>query len=70
VKSTIVDARGTVVATEAKTLDAASFATGRAADYYIAAPLATLAAGDYLLKVETTMGGRVAGRALRFVVAP
>ena len=68
VQSTIVDARGTVVATEAKTLDAGSFSAGRAADYYVTAPLAALAAGDYLLKVETTMGSRVAGRAIRFVV--
>ena len=69
-QSTIVDARGAVVATETKTLEAGSFATGRAADYYVAVPLATLAAGDYLLKVETTMGTRVAGRAIRFVVTP
>jgi hypothetical protein len=70
VQSTIVDARGAVVATETKMLEAASFAAGRAADYYVAVPLASLAAGDYLLKVETTMGTRVAGRAIRFVVTP
>jgi len=70
VQSTIVDGRGAIVATETKTLDAGSFATGRSADYYVAVPLSTLAAGDYLLKVETTMGTRVAGRAIRFVVKP
>jgi len=70
VQSTIVDARGAVVATETKMLEAGSFATARAADYYVAVPLATLAAGDYLLRVETTMGTRVAGRAIRFVVKP
>lgn len=70
VQSTIVDGRGAIVATETKMLDAASFATGRSADYYVAVPLSTLAAGDYLLKVETAMGTRVAGRAIRFVVKP
>jgi len=70
VQSTIVDGRGSVVATETKMLDAGSFVTGRSADYYVAVPLSTLAAGDYLLKVETTMGTRVAGRAIRFVVKP
>jgi VWFA-related protein len=69
-QSTIVDARGTVVATEASTLDPGQFATGRAADHYLSVPLATLAPGDYLLKVETTMGARVAGRAMRFSVRP
>src|SRR6185503_12016398 len=70
VQSTIVDGRGMTVASEMKMLEASSFETGRAADYYVAVPLATLAAGDYLLKVETTMGTRVAGRAIRFVVLP
>ena len=69
-QSTIVDARGTVVATETNTLAAGQFATGRTADHYLTVPLATLDQGDYLLKVEATMGARVAGRALRFVVRP
>jgi VWFA-related protein len=70
VQSTIVDARGMTVASETKMLEAGSFATGRAADYYVAVPLTTLAPGDYLLKVETTLGTRAAGRAIRFVVLP
>jgi VWFA-related protein len=69
-QSTIVDARGAVVATETSTLDAAQFATARTADHYVTLPLATLAQGDYLLKVESTMGPRVAGRAMRFIVRP
>jgi hypothetical protein len=59
-----------VVASDKSTLDAGQFATGRTADHYLTIPLATLAPGDYLLKVETTMGARVAGRAMRFVVRP
>jgi hypothetical protein len=45
-------------------------AGGRAADYYVVLPLATLVPGDFLLKVEAKMGQRVAGRAIRFMVAP
>jgi hypothetical protein len=69
-RSTIVDARGAVVATETSTLEAARFSTGRTAEHYVAVPLATLAPGDYLLKIETTMGLRTAGRAMRFIVTP
>jgi hypothetical protein len=67
-QSTVVDAGDRVVATETRTLDAGQFANGRAADYYVVLPLATLAPGDYLLKVEAKMAPRVAGRAIRFVV--
>ena len=69
-QSTILDARGTVVASQMRTVDPGQFATGRTADHYVSLPLGTLAPGDYLLKVEATMGQRVAGRAMRFVVKP
>jgi VWFA-related protein len=68
VRSSIVDDHDRVVATEAGVLDVAEFAKARTADYYVTLPLTTLAAGEYLLKVETTMGARTAGRAMRFVV--
>jgi VWFA-related protein len=68
VRSSIVDDHDRVVATETGVLDIAEFAKARAADYYVTLPLTTLAAGEYLLKVETTMGARTAGRAMRFVV--
>jgi hypothetical protein len=68
-QSTIVDGGDRVVATETRTLDVAQFTNARAADYYVVLPLATLAPGDYLLKVEATMGQRVAGRAIRFAIA-
>ncbi len=70
VRSAIVDAQGAVVASETKTMDAGQFTTGRAADYYVTLPLTTLAPGEYLLRVETTMGSRATGRAMRFVVKP
>lgn len=69
-QSAIVDAGGTVVGTETKTVAPAQFATSRTADHYVSLPLGTLAPGDYLLKVEATMDTRVAGRVMRFVVRP
>jgi hypothetical protein len=67
-RSSIVDAKDKVVASEASVLDVPQFAKGRAADHYLALPLTTLAPGEYLLKIETTMGARTAGRAMRFIV--
>jgi VWFA-related protein len=67
-RSTIVDARGAVVASENNALGAEQFAAGRSADHYLTVPLATLAPGEYLLQIETTMDSKVAGRAIRFVV--
>ena len=67
-RSSVIDAQGQVVASESAVLDVAQFAKGRTADHYLALPLASLAAGEYLLRIETGMGGRSAGRALRFSV--
>jgi VWFA-related protein len=69
-RSSIVDAGGAVVAGSTSALDAAQFSDGRTTDQYLELPLGTLVPGDYLLKVETTMGVRTAGRAIRFVVRP
>ena len=49
-------------------LEVGEFAQARTADHDITLPLTALAAGESLLKVETTMGARTAGRAMRFVV--
>lgn len=68
VQSSVIDAQGRVVASESARLAAAQFEKGRAADHYVALPLAGLAPGEYLLRVETRMGARIAGRALRFSV--
>ena len=67
-RSSIVDARDRIIASEAGVLEVGAFAKARTADHYITLPLTALAAGEYLLKVETTMGARTAGRAMRFVV--
>lgn len=64
----VLDAQGKVVASQSAGLDAAQFEKGRAADHYIALPLAGLAPGEYLLRAQAEMGTRIAGRALRFSV--
>jgi len=67
--TTVIDAHDRVVAGESAALDAAAFANERTADHYVTLPLAGLRPGEYLLKVDTTMGTRSAGRTLRFVVS-
>jgi hypothetical protein len=66
-RSSLVDAHDRVISSDAVVLDVGKFANGRTADYFITLPLTALA-GEYLLRVETTMGARTAGRAMRFVV--
>ena len=66
--SSVIDAQGRVVASQPARLEAAQFEKGRAADHYVALPLAGLTPGEYLLRIETEMGSRIAGRALRFSV--
>ena len=65
-RSSVLDARGQVVADHGDVLDAARFAKERTADHYLGLPLAILTPGEYLLRMEATMGARVAGRAARF----
>ena len=67
-ESSVIDAQGLVVARESARLDAAQFEKGRSADHYVTLPLVGLAPGEYLLRIETEMGARVAGRAVRFSV--
>jgi VWFA-related protein len=67
-RAAVLDAQGTVVASEATALLSAQFDNARTADHYVALPLAGLAPGEYLLRIETEMGARTAGRALRFTV--
>jgi hypothetical protein len=67
-ESSVIDAQGLVVARESARLDAAQFENGRSADHYLALPLVGLAPGEYLLRIETEMGARVAGRAVRFSI--
>jgi hypothetical protein len=67
-RASVTDAEGRVVGSESAALEVAQFAKERTADHYLALPLATLGAGEYLLRIETDMGARSAGRALRFRV--
>jgi len=66
-RSSVFDAHDRMVADETSVIDPGAFAT-RTADHYVTLPLTTLAPGEYLLEVKTTMGQRTAGRALRFAV--
>jgi VWFA-related protein len=68
VRVQIVDAQDRVVRDQVLPLTAASFEDGRAADCRIALPVAQLRPGDYLLRLEASMGERVAGRVMRFTV--
>ncbi len=67
-RASVTDAEGRVVGSESAALEVAQFAKERTADHYLALPLATLAAGEYLLRIEAEMGARSAGRVLRFRV--
>jgi VWFA-related protein len=67
-RSSIVDGQDKVVASEASVLEPSQFANSRTAEHFLALPLSGLTPGEYLIKVETTLGGRVAGRVTRFVV--
>lgn len=68
VRVQIIDSQNRAVRDQAMTLDVAAFETGRAADCRLAIPVAQLAPGHYLLRLEATLGERVAGRAIRFSV--
>jgi VWFA-related protein len=67
-RSSVVDAQDKVVAGETTELDAAQFSKSRTAEHFLAMPLTTLPPGEYLIRVETSMGARTAGPATRFVV--
>ena len=65
-RASVTNAQGNVVGSESALLGVRDFSTERAADHYLALPLATLATGEYLLRIETDMGTRHAGRVMRF----
>jgi VWFA-related protein len=65
-RASVTNAQGNVVGSESALLGVRDFSTERAANHYLALPLATLATGEYLLRIETDMGTRHAGRVMRF----
>jgi VWFA-related protein len=67
-RASLIDVQGRIIASDSSAIDVVRFANERTADHYFALPLATLAAGEYLLRIETDMGERSAGRVLRFSV--
>jgi hypothetical protein len=66
VRTFLVDAKGQTVTGESVVLTEAQFDSGRSHDYFITLPIANLPSGEYLLRIESEMGGRMAGRAVRF----
>jgi hypothetical protein len=62
----LVDAKGQTLSGESVVLTEAQFGDGRTNDHLLSLPIANLAPGDYLLRIEATMGRRSAGRAVRF----
>lgn len=63
----ILDAKGTAVRDQTLPFAEQAF-NGRRADCLITLPLASLAPGEYLLKLEASLGRETEGRAMRFIV--
>jgi hypothetical protein len=68
VRVRIVDAGDRNVRDEALVLQPSAFVADRTADLRMPLPLATLAPGEYLLRLEAATGELAAGRAVRFSV--
>ncbi len=65
----LLSSKGAAIVSREESIDAARFrATGRAADEHIALPLDMLEPGDYLLTIQTSLGGTNARRDVRFTV--
>jgi hypothetical protein len=63
----ILDAKGTAVRDQTLLFTEQTF-TDRRADCVITLPVASLPAGEYLLKLEASVDRQTSGRALRFAV--
>jgi hypothetical protein len=68
VRVRIMDDQDRALRDEALPLGADAFADGRTADCHLTLPVSQLPPGNYLLRVEASMGERLAGRAIRFSV--
>ena len=67
VRVQIVDAKGAAVRDQTLPFNEQTF-KDRRADCLITLPIATLAPGEYMLKLDATLGRHTSGRALRFAV--
>lgn len=68
VRARVIDASDRNAIEAAFVMPESEFQATRSADCRITLPVGKLAPGEYLLSVDASMGGRVAGRALRFTV--
>jgi VWFA-related protein len=66
VTTSLANARGEIVATDALDLDAPVSGTRWSADYEVVLPVDTLRPGDYLMTADVAAGARSARRVLRF----
>jgi hypothetical protein len=67
-ETAVLDAAGTVVHTGSRTIRAEAFADGSGVEHRFELPLATLTAGDYLLRFVAMAGAARARRDVRFSV--
>jgi len=65
-KARVLDAMNHAVAEDTSMLVASQFGSPRAADYQYQLPLTHLAPGQYLLRLEATLGTAIARREIRF----
>jgi hypothetical protein len=64
----VIDATGVIAFASSQTLGKESFGSVRAADVGLEVPVAQLAPGPYLLRVEASAGRATAKREVRFAV--
>jgi hypothetical protein len=64
----IINTQDIAVRDQSLVLDPEQFSTNRTAGSRLTLPVQNLPPGDYLLRVDATIGDRAAGRAVRFQV--
>ena len=63
-----IDAHDVTVLSRREPIPAIQFLADRSAEYRVAIPVATLAPGPYMMRIEVTLGGRTAQRDVMFLV--
>jgi len=66
VRTTVVNEQGKDIASASSLIAVATFGGDRSGEQFISVPVTSLAAGDYLLRIEASAGEYSAGPAVRF----
>jgi hypothetical protein len=66
--TSVLDAGDRAIAEQTTSFDAGRFEPARSADYHFDLPLANLAHGEYLLRLDATASNATATRGVRFSV--